>query len=398
MRIWRGVRRGSWRRTPAGQGSGAVVRRRSSVAVALALTVLLGLPELLLAPPPERAPTGTPHATTARTDTGTHPDPHPHPDTGTHPDTRTHPDTPTRPDTGAETRPGTDTRPDTRPDTTADTAVTFHGLVFDACRAPRLAAMRAWRASSLYGAIGVPYGGRGRDCPDQPGLDRRWIAEVHRMGWRVLPIFVGSQSPCALTDRSPRAAPIGATPALQGEREGYEAIARGRVLGLGRGSALYLGLRAYDLGNTGCVRATLDFIRAWDREVRRRGYVPGLHSDADSGARHMERARREGASDLPSVLWFTRWTGRPSLHGEESLHPYAWRAKRRIHQYGGPATERYGGHALTVARSLADAPVAVVDPEDERSGPGKSRRRSRPHRCPPYPERALSGPREDPRP
>ncbi|MFE7129734.1 DUF1906 domain-containing protein [Streptomyces sp. NPDC057638] len=286
------------------------------------------------------------------------------------------------------------------PDTTADTAVTFRGLVFDACQAPPLAAMTAWRGASPYGAVGVTYAGRGRDCPGQPHLTRRWVSEVHRMGWRVLPVYAGSQPPCLRAEpagpphparreatphprgttrldhtnprnddtsgRDPlaphqRHAVIGATPAAQGEREGAEAVTRGRALGMGPGSALYLSLKSYDLRVAACVRATLDFVRAWDREVRRRGYVPGLRSHADAGVLHMERARRAGTGDLPSALWFTRSASRPSLYEERTLHPYAWRVKRRIHQYAAPAAEQYGGHALTVGRSLADAPVARIE-------------------------------------
>ncbi|MEO3972870.1 DUF1906 domain-containing protein [Streptomyces sp. CAU 1734] len=298
------------------------------------------------------------------------------------------------------------------PDTTADTAVTYQGLAFDICRVPPLAVMRAWRTSSPYGAVGIPYGGRGRDCPGQQHLTRAWVEKVHRMGWRVLPVFVGSQPPCARdeqpraaapeapagtdrtngTDRTDRTAepsaslpagraenpsgeregneeeknkrevPMGRFPGAQGEREGSEAVARARALGMIRGSALYVSLKSYALSDPSCARTTLDFIRAWNREVRRLGYVPGLRSDADAGVLHMERARREGTGDLPSALWFARWNGRPSLLDEEAVHPYAWRVKRRIHQYEGEAREEYGGHALTVGRNLVDAPVARFRP------------------------------------
>ncbi|MER5766946.1 DUF1906 domain-containing protein [Streptomyces sp. NPDC001985] len=356
---------------------------RAQVAAALVLTVLLGLPDLLLAPPP------APARQDARFASAT----------------------------------------STPPDTTADTAVTFRGPAFDICRAPSLAAMRAWRKSSPYGAVGIPYAGRGRECAGQPHLTRSWVAEVHRMGWRVLPVFTGAQPSCARasetgasetgaseTGRSEttasettpsetsasgtgtdtphdtgksredrdgaraageaaeeaaeeaRQAPdarrprhlIGAVPAVQGEREGNEAVRRAAALGMGPGSALYISLKSYDLGDSPCVRATLDFIRAWNREVRRQGYVPGLHSDADAGVRHMERARRAGAGDLPSALWFARWNRRPSLYGERALHPYAWRVKRRIHQYEGRVSEEYGGHRLTIGRNMTDAPVARI--------------------------------------
>ncbi|MQS37797.1 DUF1906 domain-containing protein [Streptomyces katsurahamanus] len=319
-------------------------RPRAQAAAALVLTVLLGLPDLLLTPS-----AGAGRAGALVTGAGF-------------------------------------------PDTTADTDVTFRGLAFDSCRAPSLAVMSAWRKASPYGAVGVPYAGRGRACPDQPHLTRRWVAEVHRMGWRVLPVFVGSQPPCAHDPRpasgaspespgvspgspgtlrpapgtspgapgTPPKTPIGGAPAVQGGREGEEAVRTAGALGMDRGSALYLSLKSYDLDDASCVRTTLDFVRAWNREVRRQGYVPGLHSDADAGVLHMERARRAGTGDLPSALWFVRWNRRPSLYDEAALHPYAWRVKRRIHQYAGEITEEHGGHRLTIGRSMADAPVARV--------------------------------------
>ncbi|MFF8957619.1 DUF1906 domain-containing protein [Streptomyces sp. NPDC014894] len=320
-------------------------RSRAQVAAALVLTALIGLPDLLLAPTSGGTSAGARQAST----------------------------------TSALTEPGALTDPGAAsvPDTTADTDWTFRGLAFDVCRVPSLAVMSAWRASSPYGAVGVPYGGRGRECPDQPHLTRGWVAEVHRMGWRVLPVFAGSQPPCArgpADGERPRSSPgapetrstpgtpetIGATPAAQGEREGGDAVRQARALGMDRGSALYVSLRSYDLDDAGCVRATLDYVRAWNREVRREGYVPGLRGDAETGARHMETARRAGTGDLPSALWFARWNRRPSLYGETVLHPYAWRVKRRIHQYEGEVSEEHGGHRLTVGRNLTDAPVARV--------------------------------------
>ena len=73
-------------------------------------------------------------------------------------------------------------------------ATGYDGLAFDACAAPQLAAMRAWRRSP-YQAIGVYVGGQNRTCA-QPALTRRWVAAVSVLGWRLIPIFKGRQPPC----------------------------------------------------------------------------------------------------------------------------------------------------------------------------------------------------------
>jgi hypothetical protein len=59
-------------------------------------------------------------------------------------------------------------------------ATGYAGLAFDACTAPSLAAMRAWRRSP-YHAIGVYVGGQNRTCA-QPALTRRWVGAVAVLG------------------------------------------------------------------------------------------------------------------------------------------------------------------------------------------------------------------------
>ncbi|MFI1103359.1 DUF1906 domain-containing protein [Streptomyces melanogenes] len=239
-------------------------------------------------------------------------------------------------------------------------AVQFKGAAFDTCQAPPLATMKAWRSSS-YRAVGVYFGGRGRGCPDQQHLSRSWLASVDGMGWRVLPIFVGSQSPC-VRSAAKKKVRMGSRSATQGRTEGRQAAEAAGKLGIRQGSALYLDMEAYDADNAGCARTTLAFVRAWNREVRGQGFLPGFYSSAASGVRHMEQARRAGQSDLPSVMWFARWGSGSSLYGEPTLHADAWRPHRRIHQYAGNVTETHGGRRLVVDRNTVDAPVARFKP------------------------------------
>ncbi|MFC0847196.1 DUF1906 domain-containing protein [Streptomyces noboritoensis] len=239
-------------------------------------------------------------------------------------------------------------------------AVQFKGAAFDTCQAPPLATMKAWRSSS-YRGVGVYFGGRGRGCPNQQHLSRSWLASVDGMGWRVLPIFVGSQSPCVRSAAKQKVR-MGSRSATQGRTEGRQAAEAAGKLGIRQGSALYLDMEAYNADNAACARTTLAFVRAWNREVRGQGFLPGFYSSAASGVRHMEQARRAGQSDLPSVMWFARWGSGSSLYGEPSLHADAWRPHRRIHQYAGNVTETHGGRRLVVDRNTVDAPVARFKP------------------------------------
>ncbi|MFD9904692.1 DUF1906 domain-containing protein [Streptomyces sp. NPDC059063] len=234
----------------------------------------------------------------------------------------------------------------------------FSGRAFDTCWAPSADIMRRWR-SSPYGAVGVYYGGRGRACKDQPHLSRDWLRRVDGMGWRVLPLYVGSQSPCVVAQRK-RHVRIGRQPWRQGTREGHDAVRRAEAHGMRQNSPLYLDMEAYTYRNEKCARTTLRFVRAWAREVRSHGYVPGFYSSAESGVRHLELARRAEVADLPSVLWFARWRTRPDLYGEPALPWDAWPEGGRIHQYAGNVTERHGGRTLVIDRNLVNAPVAVL--------------------------------------
>lgn len=237
----------------------------------------------------------------------------------------------------------------------------FQGRGFDTCQAPDLATMRAWRASSAYGAVGIYFGGRARACSSQANLTTDWVRQTTDAGWSLLPIYVGSQSPCVNgSNKNPyRIDPDRA--ADQGGTEGEDAVSSAKALGLGKGSALYLDMEAYDIGDTSCAAATLTFLRGWDRQVRAAGYLAGFYSSADSGIKHLETAREAGTADLPDAVWYARWGVSATLTNEPALSDSAWASHARIHQYAGSVTESYGGKKLTIDRDLLDAPVAVVD-------------------------------------
>lgn len=235
---------------------------------------------------------------------------------------------------------------------------TFRGRAFDTCLAPTADTMRRWKSSN-YGAVGIYYAGRGRACKRQPNLTRGWMRTVRAQGWKVLPVYVGSQSPC-VTAKHKKNVRMGRYPVRQGKQEGRDAVRKAKALGMGRLSPLYLDMESYTYRQKACAHGTLAFVRSWNREVRRFGYIPGFYSSASSGVRHMETARRAGVRDLPSVMWFARWHKRANLYNEPVLRRDAWRPERRIHQYAGNVKERHGGRTLKIDRNLVHAPVARV--------------------------------------
>jgi hypothetical protein len=245
------------------------------------------------------------------------------------------------------------------PDPRGSGAEVFTGRGFDTCQAPSLSTMAAWTASP-YGAVGVYIGGRGRACPEQRHLTPDWVQGVDRMGWRLLPLYVGSQSPCVHADHKRRYSIDSGRAREQGVAEGRDAVRQARALGMRPGSALYLDMEAYDHRDTDCARTTLTFVQGWNHEVRRFGYLPGFYSSAGSGVTHLQQARDAGEGDLPEAMWFARWNGAPDVAGEPSLAAGDWEPHRRIHQYRGDVRETHCGRTVAIDRNQVDAPVAVV--------------------------------------
>jgi len=236
----------------------------------------------------------------------------------------------------------------------------FKGQAFDTCHTPSSSVMRAWYGTSPFGAVGVYIGGRARACPNEPNLTSDWVRTVDSTGWKLLPVYVGSQSPCVRAHNKRRHAMSHSRPVHRGATEGRDAVRQAKKLRMGKHSAIYLDMESYDNSDTRCAATTLRFIQGWNRAVQKADYIPGFYSSADSGIEHMEGARKAGRKYLPQMLWFARWRVPPSLNNEKYLDKKAWQPHRRIHQYDGNVKRTYGGHALHIDRNLMDAPVAVV--------------------------------------
>lgn len=65
----------------------------------------------------------------------------------------------------------------------------YTNRAFDTCTAPSLDAIGAWE-DSPYRALGVYIGGDGRTCAN---LTASWVGAVSRLGWKLIPIYLGPQ-------------------------------------------------------------------------------------------------------------------------------------------------------------------------------------------------------------
>ena len=182
-------------------------------------------------------------------------------------------------------------------------------LGFDACTAPSLPVMRAWRR--YYAAVGIYIGGANVAC-DSGNLSRSWVRSAAAMGWSMLPAYVGPQAPC--TGFSSLIAPGRA--AAQGGGVADDAVRAAVALGLPKGSLIYYDMEAYH-GGPACSAAVLAFLGAWTRQLHARGYVSGVYSARNSGIADMQAAaaaRRPGFT-APQAVWIAWWDGRGVLGG-----------------------------------------------------------------------------------
>ncbi|MFC5666188.1 DUF1906 domain-containing protein [Kitasatospora misakiensis] len=232
----------------------------------------------------------------------------------------------------------------------------YAGPAFDACTAPPLETLRAWRDSSPYGAVGIYTSGGQRGCA-QPRLTADWVRQARAMGWRFLPVHVGLQAPCSeLKGKPQRIDPARA--AQQGREEADEAVRGLKAVGLGKGSPVFLDIEAYPLRDPACGQAVVDFTLGWTQALHLAGYRSGFYSSLDSGIADLAAAARAGSAPLPDTLWYARWDDHADTAGGGALAPDLWVYHQRVHQYRGNVEEVYGGAALTVDRNQVDAPLA----------------------------------------
>ena len=182
---------------------------------------------------------------------------------------------------------------------------------FDTCTAPSLQAMRAWRKS--YSAAAIYIGGVEMAC-GYGNLSASWVTAVRKMGWSLIPIYVGLQAPCNSFGQEiqPRHA------ASEGLRAALGAMRDAHMFGLGKGGPIYFDMEAYNNGDTVCRNSVLSFLSAWTRELHARGYVSGVYSSAASGAQDTGRGhdgvRAPGGQARLHVVRAVGQPGQPDRH------------------------------------------------------------------------------------
>jgi hypothetical protein len=221
----------------------------------------------------------------------------------------------------------------------------------DTCTAPSLRAMRAWHHA--FKAAAIYLGGPEAAC-GWGNLSAAWIRASVRMGWAMIPAYVGPQAPCTgfrVRIRAGRAE-------WQGRVSARNAIRLAQLLGMHRGAVLYDDMEAYRRHHGRCSRPVVAFLDGWTRELHARGYRSGVYSSASAAARDLGRYRHVYGHPVarPNSLWFALWDGRRDLRGTPYVRNTWWHA-HRIKQYKGARHRSIGGIRLSFDSDLVDGAV-----------------------------------------
>jgi hypothetical protein len=183
-----------------------------------------------------------------------------------------------------------------------------------------------------------------------------WINSIERLGWSVVPIYVGLQAPCSAR----RYLHIdGSSASSEGASAAGDAAARAANFGLPYGSPIYLDMEAYT-ASLSCSAAVLSFIDSWTRGLHTAGFLSGVYSSAGAGIRDLSRAYGRGIYASPDDVWIARWDGKTTT-SDPCCSPDQWKGAR-LHQFRGGHIERHGGVSINVDSNYDAGAIVVPGP------------------------------------
>ncbi len=240
---------------------------------------------------------------------------------------------------------------------TSTSATRLSGYAFDACSAPPLATMQAWKTASPYRGVGVYIGGVSRSCA-QPNLTAAWVTAASLQGWRIIPIYVGYQAPCTRRPNVTKLTEI--TAETLGIVDAADAVLQAQTLGMLPGSAIYGDMEHYSRTDAACRTAVLTYVSAWTNELHRLGYLAGMYTNLSSGAKHLSEAYIAPMYARLDALWVARWDSAATLTDWAGIPNAHWSNHQRGKQYRGDHDETHGGVKINIDSNRFDAPVATV--------------------------------------
>jgi hypothetical protein len=229
---------------------------------------------------------------------------------------------------------------------------------FDACSAPSLSTMNAWKASSPYTSIGVYIGGANRGCA-QPNLTSSWVSSVWAQGWKLLPIWVGPQASCTTLGSTTKLSSDSNTAFYQGLVEAQAAANAAQALGLQWMMPVYYDMEGYARGGS-CSASVQAFADGWTRQLNARGIRAGMYSSLCSGILDVAASANDTTKVPLNAVWIAAWNNSTNIYGFGSPCPLSdalWNNHQRVHQYMGGHNESYGGVTINIDSNAVDGPT-----------------------------------------
>lgn len=217
--------------------------------------------------------------------------------------------------------------------------------------------MGAWWGTSQFKAVGVYLGGVNRACP-MGNLSAPWVHQVSAQGWKLIPAYVGLQSPCVTAPRLALMTAGGAT--AQATAAADDAAAQAAALDLAPGSAIYYDLENYQRGNAACTKTVLSYLNTWTQRLHTHGYLAGVYSSAGSGITDLAKTVGTPGWTPPDAIWIARWDNKPTT-SDPAVPAGDWTEHQRIKQFSGGHRETHGPVTITVDGNFVDGPVAIVN-------------------------------------
>jgi photosystem II stability/assembly factor-like uncharacterized protein len=242
---------------------------------------------------------------------------------------------------------------------------------FDTCDAPKLAAMRDWRANSPYMDMNIYIGGVNRGCPNY-GLTPAWVSSVLSQGWNLIPTWVGPQAPCTTSTDSLQFSSDPATARRQGAAEASAAVAAADELGLmpsGKsGTIIYYDMEAYG-NDAGCQAAVESFLDGWVARLHATGNQAGAYGSSCASyiSTWWTIAKR------PDDIWagdstYSRYNAGATPWDLDCLDNDDWVNTQRIRQYAGDHWETYGKTRLRIDSDVCAGELVGYQPHPPADG------------------------------
>ena len=225
---------------------------------------------------------------------------------------------------------------------------------FDACDAPPLSTMSAWKAASPYTAVGIYIGGGLRACA-QSLLNANWVSTVVAQGWKLIPTYVGLQAPCTTY----RAVINPGIAQAQGVVAADDAADKAQALGISGPAPIYFDMEFYDRNTPGC-SPRCSSSSPDGSPACTSGASPPASTAAWRRASSTSSARSSSGSQ-----WSTQCGSppgptppNPNIYGFPQLGDQYWALHQRIHQYIGGHDETWGGVTMNIDTNVIDGPLA----------------------------------------